>query len=149
MFLNEAQAVSCSTGLQLSPRPRTCLGMTSPVRNHVPPSPPAEPPRGKLDKSHSTPAYELDTNSTLAPLTDHPIPESPTTPPVHKSNSKIKKSDEVELASNREVLSEVEGEAGGVETTSKLADIRHIDDDDVPETVNLVLAADAAPDCGR
>ncbi|XP_068630736.1 caskin-1 [Battus philenor] len=87
------KAVSYSTGLELSPRPRTCLGV--PPRAPVAPataaptapaaSPGAAPPasRGKLDKSHSTPAYDFDGSPPeplLAPLASQTIPESPTTP---------------------------------------------------------------------
>ncbi|XP_072941084.1 uncharacterized protein cnk [Epargyreus clarus] len=77
------KAVSCSTGLQLSPRPRTCLGVPRAARSPSPapaPPPAASPARGKLDKSHSTPAYDFDAPPDHAPI--QPIPESPTTPPT-------------------------------------------------------------------
>ncbi|XP_022835862.1 connector enhancer of kinase suppressor of ras 3-like [Spodoptera litura] len=96
------RAVSCSTGLELSPRPRTCLGV---VLDRAPPVPsgpglapqgpglaPSGPQpsdeaaasdrnRGKLDKSHSTPAYDFDASlDEPGPLAAQTIPESPTTP---------------------------------------------------------------------
>ncbi|KAH9640952.1 hypothetical protein HF086_003042 [Spodoptera exigua] len=100
------KAVSCSTGLELSPRPRTCLGV---VLDRARPAPPPAPPgpglapsglglapsgppptdepspsdrnRGKLDKSHSTPAYDFDASlDEPGPLAAQTIPESPTTP---------------------------------------------------------------------
>lgn len=98
------QAVSCSTGLELSPRPRTCLGVVldrarpppvpsgpglAPQGPSVAPSGPQpgdEPAasdrnRGKLDKSHSTPAYDFDASlDEPGPLAAQTIPESPTTP---------------------------------------------------------------------
>ncbi|XP_047986354.1 uncharacterized protein LOC125226415 [Leguminivora glycinivorella] len=82
------KAVSCSTGLELSPRPRTCPAGPAPVPGPGPgpaPEPAREParrderPRGKLDKSHSTPAYDFHTEPP-GPLTQQVIPESPTTP---------------------------------------------------------------------
>lgn len=77
------KALSCSTGLELSPRPRTCIGV--PPRSPpapVPPAPPATPDkaRGKLDKSHSTPAYDSDVRDEPGALAAQPIPESPSSP---------------------------------------------------------------------
>lgn len=77
-----SQAVSYSTGLETS-RPRTCLGIAS---ARAPPAPPAPAPptpneeerlRGKLDKSHSTPAYDF---APAEPALHPPIPESPPVP---------------------------------------------------------------------
>ncbi|XP_041976438.1 uncharacterized protein LOC121731148 [Aricia agestis] len=76
------KAVSCSTGLQLSPRPRTHLGVAP--RPAPPPAPPPAlvsaptppaPPRARLDKSQSAPTY--DEPPSAAPLAAQPIPESP------------------------------------------------------------------------
>ncbi|CAH1644612.1 unnamed protein product [Spodoptera littoralis] len=102
------KAVSCSTGLELSPRPRTCLGVVLDRARppHGPPPVPSGPGlapqgpglapsgpqpsdesavsdrnRGKLDKSHSTPAYDFDASlDEPGPLAAQTIPESPTTP---------------------------------------------------------------------
>lgn len=95
------KAVSCSTGLELSPRPRTCLGVAlhAPARGPgagsgattgARPAAGAAPDdeardarnRGKLDKSHSTPAYDFDGGAGDEPgsLVTQIIPESPTTP---------------------------------------------------------------------
>ncbi|XP_075970976.1 LOW QUALITY PROTEIN: connector enhancer of ksr [Anticarsia gemmatalis] len=81
------KAVSCSTGLELSPRPRTCLGVVldrprRPSRTDEDPVPPtSDRARGKLDKAHSTPAYDFDTSiDEPGPLAAQTIPESPTTP---------------------------------------------------------------------
>ncbi|KAL0839986.1 hypothetical protein ABMA28_015313 [Loxostege sticticalis] len=91
------KAVSYSTGLELSPRPRTCLGVLR-DRDDAPRSPPAAPAgntigagkcgrlpnaanstsRGRLDKSHSTPAYDFGEPGAPGPLVAQVIPESPT-----------------------------------------------------------------------
>ncbi|XP_023934749.1 uncharacterized protein LOC112043517 [Bicyclus anynana] len=75
------KAVSCSTGLQLSPRPRTCHGVPRAAAPQPAPAPaPAPSSRGKLDKSHSTPAYDFELGSEPGSLAAQTIPESPTTP---------------------------------------------------------------------
>lgn len=72
----------------MSPRPRTCLGVVldrpgRPSRTEedaAVPSP-GEKNRGKLDKAHSTPAYDFDASiDEPGPLAAQTIPESPTTP---------------------------------------------------------------------
>lgn len=86
------KSVSYSTGLEISPRPKTCLGvgLNHQHTNHkkervnVEENEPGHSPnknRGKLDKSHSTPAYDFG-NSTDEPgsLVTQIIPESPSTP---------------------------------------------------------------------
>ncbi|KAI8429320.1 hypothetical protein MSG28_007815 [Choristoneura fumiferana] len=91
------KAVSCSTGLELSPRPRTCLGvalnhpLVQKLNNARLKAEEEEARdarnRGKLDKSHSTPAYDFDgggggggCGDEPGPLATQTIPESPTTP---------------------------------------------------------------------
>lgn len=97
------KAVSCSTGLELSPRPRTCLGVVldrprrpSRTEEQSPTVPPtSDRSRGKLDKAHSTPAYDFDTSiDEPGPLAAQTIPESPTTPDAggDKSPLDLKKS---------------------------------------------------------
>ncbi|XP_063361546.1 uncharacterized protein LOC134650519 [Cydia amplana] len=73
------KAVSCSTGLELSPRPPTGPAGAPPEPPPRPPPRRDERPRGKLDKSHSTPAYDFHAEPP-GPLTQQVIPESPTTP---------------------------------------------------------------------
>ncbi|CAK1552777.1 unnamed protein product [Leptosia nina] len=138
------KAVSCSTGLQLSPRPRTCLGVPRAPLNI------AEPPhaacRGKLDKSHSTPAYELEPSAPLAPLTDNPIPESPTTPTTHKADKDpLTDFDGQGVSSDK--VQEVARDISSTCDMSQDDDIKLIDDessDETPvpvlETLNTVLA---------
>ncbi|GBP91853.1 Connector enhancer of kinase suppressor of ras 2 [Eumeta japonica] len=78
------KAVSCSTGLELSPRPKTCLGVGTaplPAESVPPPRPRDVKQRGKLDKAHSTPAYDLGADGADGgSLVTQIIPESPTTP---------------------------------------------------------------------
>ncbi|CAG5027270.1 unnamed protein product [Parnassius apollo] len=85
------KAVSCSTGLELSPRPRTCLGVAPVAPPVSPPAPlaatpaamtvtPAPPGRGRLDKSHSTPAYDFLPGAEERGLASQAIPESPGSP---------------------------------------------------------------------
>lgn len=76
------QAVSYSAGLETS-RPRTCLGLppaaaSPPTPAHVPVRDEEDRLRGKLDKSHSTPAYDF---APAEPALHPPIPESPPAPP--------------------------------------------------------------------
>ncbi|XP_053602435.1 uncharacterized protein cnk isoform X3 [Plodia interpunctella] len=83
-FYRRDKALSCSTGLELSPRPRTCLGVlpARPPRAPSPaaPPPPTTPPRGKLDKSHSTPAYDFGGSNEPSDLITQVIPEASSTP---------------------------------------------------------------------
>lgn len=93
------KALSCSTGLELSPRPRTCIGVPPRSPDKAPDKTPDRPPekapekapdrppdrapdkaRGKLDKSHSTPAYDSDAREEPGALAAQPIPESPSSP---------------------------------------------------------------------
>lgn len=87
------KSVSYSTGLEISPRPKTCLGVgvNQPSANnkknngdeseHDLSHSPGKS-RGKLDKSHSTPAYDFGNSSNDEPgsLITQIIPESPSTP---------------------------------------------------------------------
>lgn len=158
--------MSCSTGLQLSPRPRTCLGAPRPRDNQRPAPAPAPPPapaiapapapahsRGKLDKSHSTPAYDFEP-SEPGVLTSQTIPESPTTPtapatPPHypwkekagqildfkKSSSQIEEA--IQLRSRRGHADDDKVDIFSDE------DVRPIDEDsklEIVETVNVVLS---------
>ncbi|XP_045446317.1 uncharacterized protein LOC123654461 [Melitaea cinxia] len=160
------QAVSCSTGLQLSPRPRTCPAVPRPRVNERPnpgPGPAPDPApafapapahsRGKLDKSHSTPAYDFEP-SEPGVLTSQTIPESPTTPtapatPPHcpwkekagqildfkKSSSQIEEA--IQLRSRRGHADDDKVDIFSDE------DVRPIDEDsklEIVETVNVVLS---------
>lgn len=87
------KSISYSTGLEISPRPKTCLGVDlnhsdSSKRSRIKFDESEEPghspnkSRGKLDKSHSTPAYDFGngTNDEPGSLVTQIIPESPSTP---------------------------------------------------------------------
>ncbi|XP_045523969.1 uncharacterized protein LOC123714019 [Pieris brassicae] len=134
------KAVSCSTGLQLSPRPRTCLGVPRAPRAAVAPVRPETPhaTRGKLDKSHSTPAYELEPPAALAPLVDNPIPESPTTPPVRGADGPIPAAGRVDEEDESPDNSE---DKYGLSEDAKATDDGSSDDTPVPvlESLNSVL----------
>ncbi|XP_047521014.1 uncharacterized protein LOC125060256 isoform X2 [Pieris napi] len=130
------KAVSCSTGLQLSPRPRTCLGVPRASRTAIAPVCPETPPapRGKLDKSHSTPAYELEPPAALVPLADNPIPESPTTPPVPGA-------DKTDPLPKLEVDDEDKSLDNSEDKYASSEDMKSSDDTPVPvlESLNSVL----------
>ncbi|CAG9560797.1 unnamed protein product [Danaus chrysippus] len=130
------KAVSCSTGLQLSPRPRTCLVVPRPL---APPA--ASPCRGKLDKSHSTPAYDFEPSSEPGSLAAQTIPESPTTPvtdgPHTEKEGQIldfkKSSSQIEEAiqqRNRRANGDEDKNDGFTEDDTKL---------EIVETVNEVM----------
>lgn len=85
-FYRRDKSVSYSTGLEISPRPKTCLGVGV-NRNKKDKTEDEEglsptKTRGKLDKSHSTPAYDYSNQNNDEPgsLVTQIIPESPSTP---------------------------------------------------------------------
>nr|XP_034824707.1 connector enhancer of kinase suppressor of ras 3-like [Maniola hyperantus] len=142
------KAVSCSTGLQLSPRPRTCLGVP-----RAPPALASPTSRGKLDKSHSTPAYDFEPCSEPGSLAAQTIPESPTTP-INDSPTLPHLEKAGQILDFKKSSSQIEEAILQQRSRRQLADeekpdifsdrdIKLIDEDaklEIVETVNIVLS---------